>query len=225
MLNDAGYLDFEPDGRFGLATEVALREWQENHGAKDADGVLRLVDTAVRDWPARVGLVEVELGDFVDAGAELVTLTSQVAAVSFDLVPSDRLRVAEGDPVRVDVSATGEEAVGVLAEVAVDPVDREGSLFYPAVVAVDGELAVPEGTQVRVAIVIERAEDVLAVPVAAVVSDVSGDPAVRVARDDGQVETTPVELGMSEGAWVEVVSGLSSGELVIVAESFTPVEE
>jgi multidrug efflux pump subunit AcrA (membrane-fusion protein) len=71
---------------------------------------------------------------------------------------------------------------------------------------------------VRVTIIVDRVVDVVAVPLASLVSDADGSAAVQVVRADGIVETVPVELGLSEGAWVEIVSGLDGDEQVLVAE-------
>lgn len=219
FLSSHGYLTWEPDGRFGPSTEAAVEDWQEEHGMSDPDGELRLGDTVVGEWPARVGQIAVDAGDFLNQGDVIGTLTSDTAAVSLELLPSERLRVVEGSEVLIEVAATGQQASGVVGRVSLDPVDSEGSPLYPAAVEVTEDLDIPDGTQVRLTIVIQRAEDVLAVPVAAVVSGSSGEPVVRVVGADDAIETTPVELGLSEGAWVEVSAGLSGGESVVVAES------
>lgn len=222
FLADLDLLAFEPDGRFGSLTEQALETWQEEHGMRDPDGVLKMGDTVVGEWPARIGQVQVEEGDFISAGDEIATLTSDSAAVSLELLPSERLQVVEGSDVRIEVAATGQRATGVVSEVSLEAIDSQGGLLYPAVVEVTDTLEVPEGTQVRLTIVVQQAEDVVAVPIAAVVSDSDGGPVVRVANPDGGIETVLVELGFSEGAWVEVTSGLSGGESVVVAESASP---
>lgn len=219
FLATQGYLASEPDGRFGPSTEAAVEDWQEQHGMSDPDGELRLGDTVVGNWPARVGQVRVDAGDFLNQGEVVATLTSDTAAVSLELLPSERLRVMEGSDVRIEVAATGQRASGVVSQVSLAPLDTEGSLLYPATAEATEDLEIPDGTQVRLTIVIERAEDVVAVPVAAVVSGSNGEPVVRVIGANDDIETTPVELGLSEGAWVEVTSGLSGGESVVVAAS------
>lgn len=222
LLAEAGFFDVAPDGRFGSTTEAALKDWQDHHGYAVADGVFRVGDVVIGEWPARVGQVRVEPGDFVEVGSSLASLTTEEPGVSVDLIPSDRLRVSEGDPVRVDVSATGRMAAGVLASVAEDPVEREDlSLVFPAQVVLDDAWDVPEGTQTRVVVVTSRAEDVLVVPVAAVISDEAGRPVVRIVDGAGGTRIVVVELGMSEGAWIEVMSGLEEGDTVVVAATFT----
>ncbi|MDQ3914975.1 MAG: peptidoglycan-binding protein [Actinomycetota bacterium] len=218
VLEADGYLSFAPDGRFGGATRAALEAWQEDHGFPVPDGVLRVDDWLVADWPRRVGQVHVRIGGFVHPGSELLTLTDQDPAVSIELTPSDRLRVRRGDRARVEVAATALTIEGAVRAVEVTPQTLEdGSLVYPGTLVVDEPLDVPQGTQVSVTIIVERAKDVLVVPLASLVSDSEGGPAVVVTRPDGSLETVSIELGLSEGAWTEVVSGLSGDETVLVA--------
>lgn len=218
FLEAEGYLSFAPDGRFGSATQAALKAWQEDRGYPVPDGVLQVGDWLVADWPRRVGQVHVRVGGFVHPGAEIVALTEQDPSVSLELTPSDRLRVRRGDRARIEVAATALTVGGTVREVDVTPETREdGSLVYPGTVVVDELLDVPEGTQVSVTIIVDRAKDVLVVPLASLVSDDEGSAAVVVVRRDGSLETVSVELGLSEGAWAEVVSGLSGDEIVVVA--------
>jgi hypothetical protein len=218
ILGEAGYLDVEADGRFGAGTRDALQEWQEDHGFLDADGVFRVNDWLVGSWPSRIGHVSVDTGGFLQPGSVLLTLTEADSSVSIELTPSDRLRVNVGDLTRVEVAATGQAVEGMVDGVGVTAESREdGSLVYRGRVVVDDALEVPEGTEVRVTIVVDRADGVMTVPLASLVSDAAGAAAVQVVRTDGSVETVPVVLGLSEGAWVEVVSGLNGDELVLVA--------
>lgn len=218
ILEAAGYLSIEPDGRFGSATEAALQAWQEDHGVPELDGAFRVDDWLVGHWPQRVGQVMVTTGGFVSPGSKLFVPTARRPSVSIELTPSDRLLVRPGDPARVEVAATGERARGTVEELDVTPVTLDdGSLAYPGSVVLRRGVEAPEGTQVQMTIIVERAEDVLTVPISSLVSDAGGGAAVRVVRSSGSVATVSVELGLSEGAWVEVVSGLSGDERVLVA--------
>lgn len=221
LLVAMGLLEMEPDGRFGASTEAAVRRWQERFGFVVVDGVFRMGDIVVGDWPLRVSQVRVDVGDFVQAGASLAGLTSLEPGVTIELLPSARLLVAEGAVVRVEVSATGIVATGVLGSVDEDPWERpEGGFVFMGQVILDEELDVPEGTQTRVLIITARAEDVVVVPLASLISDGAGRPLVRVVGEGSEIRSVPLVLGMSDGAWVEVVSGIEEGQTVLVAAVF-----
>lgn len=217
ILEAAGLGPGTNEGTFDAETTAALTTWQAEHGYAAPDGVLRLNDMVTGTWPRRVGAVTVRQASFVDPGTELLSYSTNEPAVSIELLPSDRLRVSPGLPARVELEATGSTVSGELAEVASEPVVREdGSLLYPGRVVLDEALGAPEGTQVRVALIVDRVEDVLTIPLAALISDGSGSTAVRVAQQNS-TEVVPVEIGLSEGAWVEVISGLMGDERVVVA--------
>ena len=64
-------------------------------------------------------------------------------------------------------------------------------------------------------VVVEEAVDAVVVPIAAVLAD-SGTNLVRIVTADGQIERREIETGMLDGAYVEIVSGVSPGEYVIL---------
>jgi HlyD family secretion protein len=55
--------------------------------------------------------------------------------------------------------------------------------------------------------------ETLSVPVTAVGASDSGATLMRV--KDGLVERVPVELGIRDGAFVEVLSGVAAGDLIV----------
>jgi cobalt-zinc-cadmium efflux system membrane fusion protein len=67
---------------------------------------------------------------------------------------------------------------------------------------------------------IETVPRVLSVPLSSVV-DVGGRDSVFIVLDDGVFELRDVRVGRRWGEWVEVVEGLSTGEPVVVAGTFT----
>lgn len=205
-------------GVFDPPTRDAVRQWQADRGFPDPDGELHLNDMLVGEWPRRVAEVTLSVGEFVQPGATVIQVSSLSPVVTVEFVPSDRARVASGDIARVD-SPNGATPEGVLG--TVDDVPRsleDGSLVYSGQVELEERPELPEGVQVRITVVIARAEDVLTVPLASVVSGQQGGPAVRVLENE-RTTLIDVELGLTSGAWVEVRSGLNGGETVVVAGS------
>lgn len=219
VLTAAGHEHEAEEGSFDEPTEQVLKEWQAAHGYPVADGVLRPGDMVTGSWPQRVGENHVAVGDIVDPGAPLISFTAQEPVVTLQLLPSDKLRVEAGHPTRVELAATGTTATGVLGDVssAATTLD-DGSLVYLGSITLDEPLVAPEGTQAVVTIVVRTSQDAIAVPLASLFSDATGRSVVRVVDADGSIRSVPVELGISEGAYVEVVTGLDGSESVVVAE-------
>ena len=126
---------------------------------------------------------------------------------------SDAPRVAVGATARL----SGEPMAGpppsitvIAGPTAVDP----GAATVPVRLALRGLTGVPVGAPVQVDIDAEHHAKVVLIPTFAVVRE-GEDTAVFVAKG-GQAERRAVRLGLSDGAHVEIVSGLSAGEQVIV---------
>lgn len=79
-----------------------------------------------------------------------------------------------------------------------------------------GHLLRPSMTA-EVRIVLDTAHHVLAIPLSAL--SAPGQEQVRVLTPSGRVETRHVHLGMRSGTSVEVLSGLRSGDRVVIGES------
>jgi membrane fusion protein (multidrug efflux system) len=126
---------------------------------------------------------------------ELAKLSvGQLAELSFDAVPG-RMFTGKIDLISPYVDPTT-ATFGVRVRVT-----ETGGLLRPGMFA-------------RVAIVYERKLDALQIPRTALL-DSDGPPRVFVVKD-GKATERAVQLGLSNGAYVEVVTGLKDGEQVVV---------
>ncbi len=184
----------------------------------DDDVVFRPADMVVADWPARIGTVSVDEGEFILLGQEVLTLTEPDFTITFLLSPSDRGSLDVGLTVRVELQASDQDEVfGFITELddtaSVDPNTGE---TYEGVVETLMTLDAVDGAGVNVDVIRDERLDVITVPVAAVLQNGEGEDVVRVALTDGSTRQIRVEVGLSQGAFVEIRSGLSGNELVVV---------
>jgi peptidoglycan hydrolase-like protein with peptidoglycan-binding domain len=216
MLAAAG-LDPGPiDEELTEQTVEALRSWQRENGFPD-DGVLRPNDLAVGDWPATVGRLPLEAGQFVGVGVPIVVLVEDELRALVSVDPTDRSRLATGLGATVEVPATGEAAAGVLVSLAdaASP-DAQGNPRYEGELLISGDLRAVAGTAVRVEVVIDEVADALVVPVASVSLAGDGTEEVRILTPNGTLTRVAVSTGLTQGALVQITSGLSGGEQVVV---------
>ena len=184
----------------------------------DDDVVFLPGDMVVASWPARVGTVSVDDGEFILLGQEVLTLTEPDFTITLTLNPTDRGKLEVGMAVEVEIQASDEEAVpGVILELdETATVTGDGSERYEGVIETFEVLDAVDGASVNVDVTREEKVDVITVPIAAVLQDGQGNDVVRVVLVDGTTTQVQIETGLSEGAFVEVTEGLAGDELVLV---------
>ena len=181
-----------------------------------ADDVVFLPgDMVVAQWPARVGSVHVDAGQFVQSGTPLLTLTEPNFTVKLFATPSNRAKLDVGQSVTVNMDAGDQEVGGLIAEIDNSATSEGGSETYEGVVQTDGDLIGVDGAVVTIDAVVAESVDAVVVPIAAVLSD-GGDQKVREVTPAGVIERRSIQTGMLDGAYVEIISGLSVGEYVIL---------
>ena len=184
----------------------------------DDDVVFLPGDMVVAAWPARVGTVSVDDGEFILLGQEVLTLTEPDFTITLTLNPTDRGNLEVGMAVEVEIQASDEDAVpGVILELdETATVTGDGSERYEGVIETFEVLDAVDGASVNVDVTREEKIDVITVPIAAVLQDGQGNDVVRVVLVDGTTTQVQIETGLSEGAFVEVTEGLVGDELVLV---------
>ena len=98
----------------------------------------------------------------------------------------------------------------------IDPDSRT----LPVVFAVDNpDQRLPLGAFVDAHLITGPPRDSLAVPTSAVLTE-AGQPVVYVQPEGERFERRPVELGVQDGAWIEVVRGVAPGERVVTRGAY-----
>ena len=204
---------------FTEATASALRDRQSASGGTTT-GVLRPTGAVVLSSSVRVGSHAVTVGTTATAGAELAAVTSDDLVVVVPLPASKRGRVDLDAEVQVELPSD----VVVDGDIeSIDPVVTEGvegeEPTIEVVITLEDDTGGTDGAPVDVAVTTARADDVLAVPVGALLALAEGGYAVEVVADDGTTSLVGVELGLSsdETDLVEVTGDLAAGDTVVVA--------
>lgn len=179
----------------------------------------------VAPFDGTVGLRNINLGEYVKDGAELVNLedTSQLT-VDFRLPERYQTRIATGQSVKVELDALPGKTFSARVQ-AVDPLlDANGrSIAVRAVLppAPGGELR--PGMFARVTTVFATNDAALVVPEEAIVPQ-GGKQFVVVLVQEGEGDGAKlvsrrmeVQLGVRRGAQVQIAQGLADGDTVVVA--------
>jgi membrane fusion protein (multidrug efflux system) len=185
-------------------------------------------------FSGRLGIRQVNLGQFLAPGTPVTVLESQGAVyIDFSLPQEELARVPVGTPVRVTLGG-GEKLDGKVA--AVDPTVEAASRTIKLRATVPSNTArLQAGMFVQVAVVLPEQRDVIAVPATGVMHASFGD-SVYVVEDKkdegGVVQKDPsgkplkvarqqfVRVGPAQGDFVSILDGVKAGQEIVTAGGF-----
>ncbi|MDN3352639.1 peptidoglycan-binding protein [Actinomadura sp. DC4] len=225
-LHALGYGDgMTVDSDFTAATAAAIRDWQDDLGVSET-GVVAPGDVVMQPGAIRVTKVSGTLG--TPAGGRLLSATGATREVTVDLPVDQQELAVKGAKVHVELpggrSATGHiTSIGTVASAGssgddTQPGDDTDSATIPVTVKLNraSDAGRLDGAPVTVGFTSETRENVLAVPVQALLATPAGKYVVEVVTAAGRHQVF-VELGVFSGGRVEVSgAGLAAGMKVEV---------
>ncbi|MFI6705730.1 efflux RND transporter periplasmic adaptor subunit [Nonomuraea sp. NPDC050478] len=220
-LSKLGYDGFTVDDTYTWATARAVMAWQEDRGLPET-GVVELGRVVFADGKVRVDTVDAETGRPAAPGQKVLGYTGTAKVVTVQLDSEDRRLAKEGAKVTVTLPG-GQEVRGKITEVATVIVPGQGNeepqTKVEALVSLTGEKAADlDQAAVDVRFTAEERENVLTVPVAALVALREGGFGVEVV-EGGATRYVPVETGLFSGGRVEITGdGLTEGMTVGMAK-------
>lgn len=222
-LSELDYAGFTVDDEFTAATAEAVAAWQEDLGLP-ATGRLDPARAVVAPGAVRVAELLAPLGG--PASGEVLTYTGRDRQVTVELDVADQQLVAEdlpvtvtlpdGSPVEATVTEVGTVATGTDQDAAGGQPAEAGPTTVEVTIAVDDPDGLGDWQAGPVDVTVEtgRREDVLAVPVGALVALSEGGYGVQVV-EDGQTRYLPVTTGLFADGLVEVDgAGIAAGMVV-----------
>lgn len=124
-------------------------------------------------------------------------------------------KIAVGDKVQVLVSSVSDIPFSGTVT-ALSPAPPAGTLTYPMKVSIDNkDLTIKPGMFAEVIVTSDRTEGVVTVPSASVLIR-SGKPIVAVIDNNGELVFRDVVVGVDNGEFVEIKSGVQAGETVVI---------
>lgn len=224
---DAGFEIDPGDSVFTPRTAKALQALQRRKG-QDVTGELELGDAVFLPDAVRVATLTGTLGGHAVPGEHVLDATSDTPEVQVSLDPSQQGAVKTGDRAMVTLPGNTQVAgtVNRLGSVARVPAGENANALaatIPTYISLDDPEAARglDAAAVQVDITTKGVEDVLSVPVTALVGKAGGGFAVDVLRSDGRRELVTVTLGLFDTAdgRVEVEGDLAEGDHVVVPSS------
>ena len=164
---------------------------------------------------AQVGNTVTPVGGVVQqsdmAMFEIIDFNSLVLEIS---VPEGQLsKLAVGQPAEITADAVPGKVFAGRVSLITPRVDAQTATFPAKIEVSDPEGQLRPGMFARVGIVFDRRQDAIQVPRSALLDD-EGPPAVFVV-DDGKARERTLELGLSNGSFVVVLSGIERDDQVV----------
>ena len=210
--------------RASWATALAMQKLEEHLGVASPPGSLALGQVVFEPEALRVSQVIGHLG--AAANGPVLTATSDRHAVTISLDVSAQSQVKAGDTVSVTLP-DGATTPGVVSEVGTVATTTQGQNGSSTTIPVQVKLTDPQaaGTldqaPVTVYLTTQRAQNVLTVPVTALLAESSGGYDVEVVGPGSTRDYVPVTPGLFDdnSGMVQVTGALTPGERVVVAAS------
>ena len=211
------------DEEFDADTGAAVKSWQEALGVAET-GAVEPGDAVFLPGPRRIGQLETAVGAQLQPGQAVLQVTGTIPVVEIDLDATQQELARVGAAVRVELPSgrvvRGRVAsVGKVAEVATTAQGEAGDPTVSVVVRLleparrDGL----DGAPVVVSLERDRARNVLAVPVEAILALRGGGEAVELVSPNGDRVLTEVETGTFADGYVEIVGrGIGQGTKVVI---------
>ena len=175
-----------------------------------------------------VANVYVSEGDVVTAGTIAVDITDYSnLQVKVKVDEYDIKSVEVGKEAKVIINALDKEVLGTVSHVSKEAQSLNGVSYFMTTIDLkeDSELRVGMSTEVK--IIHESVKNAIVIPMEAIQFDYQNSPYVYYHNNQGEVVTKAVEVGVTDGIMVEIVSGIEAGEEVLIPKSFgftTPFE-
>jgi HlyD family secretion protein len=176
--------------------------------------------TMVAPFDATVISVGAEVGDLVSSNTNVVTLADLTdLQVLANVDETDISQVEVGQEVEITFDAfPGRRLRGRVLEVPLEGNLVQNVVTYEVLVSLEGAegVSLRSGMTANVSIVVGRRENALLVPALAVWQAEEGNVVMVQDSPQGEATAARVELGLSDGLYVEVLRGLNEGDQVVV---------
>ena len=162
--------------------------------------------------------ISIEAGDSITTGTELLTMYSGKASLTVSLEESDAGNVTMDSVVYVSLLAYPEQIFSaVVSEISDAQYDSSsGTSYYDITVDLDiGQADFYQGMTGEVTFITKETREITYVSNRAIFRD-GVKSYVKMKDDSGKIVTRKVITGFSDGMNVEIIEGLSKGEIVLI---------
>lgn len=203
----------------GAETTVRSIFVKEGQKVSAGDRLMRLADGELlkAEFDGTINVINVSEGDSVNMQTQLMQYADfEHMRVSIRVDEYDISEVSVGMPCIVTATAQERDFNAVIRQIDYVSQSTGNVAYYTATADVEVDGGVYPGMQATVTIPQEEAKDVVVLKMDALSFDRKNSAFVYTMNEAGEMEATPVTLGVNNGNYVEIVSGISEGDTVYV---------
>lgn len=190
---------------------------KEGDRVAEGDALLRGSD-GTRVYAACSGTIEelyAQLDDTLQPGSQIARIVDYDALeVSVDVDEYDIDAIQEGKEGDVYLNALDVSVPGTVTEIARSATTEGGVSYYPVKLEVEAAQNVRSGMSVEVNILNQQALGAVSLSLDALSYDEYNRPFVYLKDAEGKLVAQYVETGVSDGQYIEILSGVSEGDAV-----------
>ncbi|MFA5084670.1 MAG: efflux RND transporter periplasmic adaptor subunit, partial [Candidatus Paceibacterota bacterium] len=202
--------------------QIAAQEAEVEQAKANADNYRAQLAKTILRSPIN-GIVTKQdgnVGEIIAANTTLVSLISENNfKIEANIPETDIAKVKIGNTASLTLDAYGNSVIFEATVTAVDPAETviEGVSTYKTTFHFTKEdERIKSGMTANIDILTDKRENVIALPLRAVIGQ-NGGKIVKVLNDDGKISEVPVESGLkgSDGN-LEIIKGINEGDKVII---------
>lgn len=224
-LSYSGSMQLINNETYTASSATKVREVYVSQGdsVQEGDRLIRLNDgtTVTAAFSGTVNRIDVAKGDTVTKDQNLVQVTDyDNMRVTFRVGESDIQDVRAGQEVMITVSSIGARFSSAIDNIDYSTYTGNSVAYYTATVDVDtsGISNIYPGMQATITIPQEEASNAVILKMDAITTAGDNTAFVYKQAEDGTMTEVPVTVGVSNGNYVEIRSGVSDGETVYAVQ-------
>ncbi len=205
-----GYLDEDAAVQEEIYQETK-EKWEEFSSYISQNAVLAKYNGVVTS-------VALTKGDSIHTGSGLITLYDMDnVTMTVSVYEEDMTDIFLGSEANILFTAYPEDPfTAVVTEISEASADSRGNVVYEVTVTVQGDVSgLFQGMTGDITFITRQSEETLYVYKRAVITE-NGKSYVKVREDNGNIVKREITIGFSDGTYIQVVEGLSEGDVVLI---------
>lgn len=193
---------------------------------KQAENKIRLIEDKISKSilsapvAGRIAKIAVDPGEAVQPGQVVISFYAGSWKLQADVSELDIGKIKEGIKVKISLDAFPDKTIiGYVSSVDPKEILLDGDVYYRVNVLANNtdSLQLRSGMTADLTFLLSEKDNILKIPELAVFE--KDDQSMVNLLDNGQIKEVKVETGISDGEFIEIVSGLKEGQTVLVISS------